>query len=268
MLSISDGQDIHFRKAWFDHELCPSGCPRPCEKICPANAIKEIGGINVSSCYGCGRCLPVCPQGLIKETNHNLKIEDIVSLISKVKPDAIEIHTNFGRKNAFEKTVNELMKSEVKLKRIAVSCGLFKKNHSVENLAKEFWHRHVWLRNFDQKTIWQLDGRPMSGDLAPSTAKVAIKLLDQIQPLMPPGPIQLAGGTNEQTISYLSEHNDVAGIAFGGFARRLIQPWLIEAQHRDTNLRNWPEGWEKALEQAQLLIHPWLYRTETLRRIK
>ena len=67
MISISDGQDAHFRKAWFDPKLCPKDCPRPCQKACPAKAIKDIGGINKNRCYGCGRCLPACPLGLIKE---------------------------------------------------------------------------------------------------------------------------------------------------------------------------------------------------------
>ena len=39
MVSLNDGEDPHFRKAEFDPQLCPAGCPRPCEKICPAQAI-------------------------------------------------------------------------------------------------------------------------------------------------------------------------------------------------------------------------------------
>ena len=40
-LSLSDGDDPHFRKAWFDPSRCPSSCPRPCERVCPAAAIGE-----------------------------------------------------------------------------------------------------------------------------------------------------------------------------------------------------------------------------------
>ncbi|HBL14801.1 MAG TPA: 4Fe-4S ferredoxin, partial [Cyanobacteria bacterium UBA11162] len=39
MVSLNDGEDPHFRKAEFDPNLCPTDCPRPCEKICPAQAI-------------------------------------------------------------------------------------------------------------------------------------------------------------------------------------------------------------------------------------
>ena len=35
MVSFNDGEDPHFRKAFFDPELCPSNCSRPCEKVCP-----------------------------------------------------------------------------------------------------------------------------------------------------------------------------------------------------------------------------------------
>ena len=63
MVSMSAGEDPHFRKAWFDPAICPADCPRPCEHICPADAIDESGVIR-DRCYGCGRCLPVCPLGL------------------------------------------------------------------------------------------------------------------------------------------------------------------------------------------------------------
>ena len=39
MVSLNDGQDPHFRKAEFDSTQCPPECSRPCERICPAQAI-------------------------------------------------------------------------------------------------------------------------------------------------------------------------------------------------------------------------------------
>ena len=39
MVSLNDGEDPHFRKAEFNSQDCPSDCSRPCEKICPAQAI-------------------------------------------------------------------------------------------------------------------------------------------------------------------------------------------------------------------------------------
>ena len=35
MITISDGNDMHFRKAKFDPLKCPTYCPRPCEKYAP-----------------------------------------------------------------------------------------------------------------------------------------------------------------------------------------------------------------------------------------
>ena len=64
MISISDGNDIHFRKAKFDPLKCPPNCQRPCEKVCPTFAI-DNSGIKKSKCYGCGRCLNSCPLNLI-----------------------------------------------------------------------------------------------------------------------------------------------------------------------------------------------------------
>ena len=66
MVSINDDADPHFRKAVFDPERCPPDCPRPCQPVCPANAIfTTTAGVDPLRCYGCGRCLAVCPLGLI-----------------------------------------------------------------------------------------------------------------------------------------------------------------------------------------------------------
>ena len=78
MISISDGNDIHFRKAKFDPSKCPPHCRRPCEKVCPTFAI-DNSGIKESKCYGCGRCLNSCPLNLISEYEYNLSKNDLAS---------------------------------------------------------------------------------------------------------------------------------------------------------------------------------------------
>ncbi|AQK95805.1 4Fe-4S binding domain containing protein expressed [Zea mays] len=40
MISVNDDcRDLHFRKAEFDPDDCPLDCSKPCEKVCPADAI-------------------------------------------------------------------------------------------------------------------------------------------------------------------------------------------------------------------------------------
>ncbi len=260
MVSINDGKDIHFRKAYFDPRYCPLDCYRPCEKICPTQAIRQEKGVESSLCYGCGRCIPNCPFGLIKENNYELKIKHIGSLINALKPDALEIHTAPGRIETFQQILSEIMISKVPLHRIAVSCGLNKQFTSPEQLAKELWQRHSCLRSHGQRPIWQLDGQPMSGDLNPLTAKVAVKLWEKIHHLAPPGPLQLAGGTNANSIQLIPPTKGPSGIAFGGTARALLKPWLQEAQAKQKNLWEWDAGWQASIEKARTLIGPWLSR--------
>ena len=59
---------------------------------------------------------------------------------------------------------------------------------------KALWERYEILKKLDIPLIWQLDGRPMSGDLASSTSRDAVKLFEKIGSDLPPGLIQLAGG--------------------------------------------------------------------------
>ena len=110
MISISDGKDMHFRKAKFDPSKCPPNCLRPCEKICPTFAI-DYFGIKKSKCYGCGRCLKSCPLNLISEYEYYLTKDDLSSTLQVIKPDAVEIHTEINRIDAFEKVVGTLVDS-------------------------------------------------------------------------------------------------------------------------------------------------------------
>ena len=59
-----------------DNRYC-TGC-KLCEKICPAGAMKVIGGkANINSCY---RCVYVCPNSAIKQ---EIKFKEKVTVSNK-----------------------------------------------------------------------------------------------------------------------------------------------------------------------------------------
>jgi Fe-S-cluster-containing hydrogenase component 2 len=276
MVSLSDGADPHFRKAWFDPARCPATCPRPCERVCPAQAIAPpgpgAGGVLTDRCYGCGRCLPACPLALISERDQQLPPGAVAPLLAELQPDAVELHTRLGRAGAFAQRLQQLRASGVALQRVAVSCGLepaagerqAAMPATPQQLAAELWQRFGLLRAAGYKAIWQLDGRPMSGDVGAGTAHAAVNLALAVAAAAPPGPLQLAGGTNAHTLEVLGRHGQrgraVQGVAFGGMARSLLQPLLLQAQERGLSLLAAGDLWPQALKLARGVVQPWLER--------
>ena len=256
MISISDGKDIHFRKAKFDPKKCPPDCKRPCEKICPTFAINEYG-ISKNKCYGCGRCITSCPLNLISEYEYQLSQNSLKDILLKIKPDAVEIHTEINRTDSFIKISNIIKDSGVKLKKISVSCGLAQSNARPDDLAKAFWERYEILSIHNVQLIWQLDGRPMSGDIAATTAKAAVKLWETIHPILPPGLIQLAGGTNGNTYKFLDKNKIPDGIAFGSVARKIVQPLIEDTFRTNQKIYENPEKMALAIKKAKTLLNPW-----------
>ena len=163
--------------------------------------------------------------------------------------------------HSFEALLQNLDQPSLSLRRLAVSCGLEAHGMAAEQLATTFWRRHSRLRCRGFSPLWQLDGRPMSGDVGAGTARSAVQLWRAMRSIAPPGPLQLAGGTNHHTLQHLNRDERPAGIAFGGVARRLLLPLLKEAQLRGQSLRQWPEGWEEAVALARELVTPWMSRS-------
>jgi len=259
MISVSDGNDIHFRKAKFDPIKCPPNCPRPCEKVCPTSAIDNFG-VRESKCYGCGRCINSCPLNLINEYEYNLSKDDLSLTLQKIKPDAVEIHTEINRIDGFTKVADILKSSRTKLEKISISCGLnqsAKKLREPKDLLKALWERYEILNELNIPLIWQLDGRPMSGDLAPTTSRDTVKLFESIGSDLPPGLIQLAGGTNEKTHEFLNSNNLPDGIAFGSSARKIMQPHIEFANKNNKRLYDYPERMALAIKKAQKFLEPW-----------
>jgi len=275
MISLSDGADPHFRKAWFDPSRCPSHCPRPCERVCPALAISEGSGVLAERCYGCGRCLPACPLGLIEERQSFLAPEAVGPLLATLRPDAIELHTQIGRGEAFAERLRQVCRAGIPLKRLAVSCGLEGQGNGGGSpgaalLARDLWQHFSLVRAAGLKPLWQLDGRPMSGDVGAGTAHAAVRLLRAVGPLAPPGPLQLAGGTNTYTLTLVEAlpagSPPAAGVAFGSVARHPLQDLLQEAQGRGRRLLDLPDLLAPALASAEALVHPWIQRRQPATR--
>jgi Fe-S-cluster-containing hydrogenase component 2 len=259
MVSLNDGEDPHFRKAFFDPALCPPSCPRPCARVCPARAIGLRGGILDDRCYGCGRCPGACPLGLIVEAPIELDADAVVEGLRQLRPDAVEIHTRQGRTDAFARRLDQLARAGVPLRRLAVSCAESPPRpvDGVPAFGPYLWSLYALMRARGWRPIWQLDGRPMSGDLGVGTARVAVALLRRWRDGLPPGPIQLAGGTNAATLPLLAREGlagppaagGVAGVAYGSGARALLVPWLEQAEARGRRLLDCPDLWPVALEQ-------------------
>ena len=302
MVSLSDGADPHFRKAWFDPARCPPDCPRPCERVCPALAIPALGpgpgaisrnsgahdgvasGVLEERCYGCGRCLPACPLGLIVERDQLLPAAAVAPLLVALQPDSIELHTRIGRSGAFAARLDQVRAAGISLGRLAVSCGLevegapppaaaageapaLRPEALAERLVDELWNRFAQVREAGYTPLWQLDGRPMSGDVGAGTARAAVGLLRRLADALPPGPVQLAGGTNDRTLALVealspSDRARVAGVAFGSVARARLAPLLLEAQRRGGRLLDQTDLLPQACALAGELVEPWLRRSQ------
>ena len=244
MVSLNDGDDPHFRKAAFDPTRCPNDCPRPCEKICPADAIalsstiKESVGVIRDRCYGCGRCLPVCPIQHIATQSYTTDLETLASSILP-EVDAIEIHTQIGRTDSFERVWQSIIPFIYHLKLVAVSCP------DGEGLIPYLKALHNVMRPLPHVLVWQTDGRPMSGDIGNGTTHASIRLAQKVLAADLPGYVQLAGGTNAHTVpklrrlnllesGNLESGNRLAGVAYGSYARSLLSP-LLEAVESSIN---------------------------------
>lgn len=245
MVSLNDGEDPHFRKAEFNPAECPADCWRPCEKICPAEAIvfqgagEGFSGVIDDRCYGCGRCLPVCPIQLIYTRSYVSAPAAIAPLILQSGADAIEIHTQVGREADFARLWSSINPWVDKLKLIAISCP------DGDGLIDYLRTLYQIISPLPCPLIWQTDGRPMSGDIGTGATRAAVKLGQKVLAAGLPGYVQLAGGTNARTVAKLrasglmKEHGKnflipdrpyISGIAYGSYARALLSPILEQLE--------------------------------------
>ncbi len=237
MVSLNDGEDPHFRKAEFNAANCPINCSRPCESICPADAIvfdrpDQFSGVIDTLCYGCGRCLPICPIQHISTRSYVYTPEVISPLILQAGIDAIEIHTQPGRLADFKRLWAAIAPQVHHLKLLSISCP------DGEDLIDYLWALHETISPLPCHLIWQTDGRPMSGDIGAGATRACVKLGQKVLAANLPGFVQLAGGTNHHTVPKLKTlgllknknstivSESIAGIAYGSYARSLLLPIL------------------------------------------
>ncbi|MFN6480395.1 circadian clock protein LdpA [Nostoc sp. DedQUE07] len=266
MVSLNDGEDPHFRKAEFNPHECPTDCPRPCERICPAQAIvfdsikEDFSGVVSEKCYGCGRCIPVCPYGIIYTASYVTTPGAIAPLVMSTGVDAVEIHTKVGRLAEFERLWQAISPWVDKLKLLAISCP---DGEGMIDYLRTLYERIAPLKG---ALIWQTDGRPMSGDIGDGTTIAAVKLGQKVLAAKLPGYVQLAGGTNKYTVAKLkamgllkdfglpildfrleeanpqskiqNPKSKISGVAYGSYARVLLSPILEQLENKEVSNTN------------------------------
>ena len=233
MVSLNDGEDPHFRKAEFNSANCPADCPRPCERVCPAEAIAfnkdSCSGVIDRRCYGCGRCLPACPSQLIFTRSYIYTPQAIAPLLLETGIDAIEIHTQVGHLADFRRLWQAIAPWADKLILVAISCP------DGADLIDYLRSLYQIIQPLPCQLIWQADGRPMSGDIGAGTTHATIKLAQKVIAAGLPGYVQLAGGTNNYTVSKLRSAgllSQVAGVGYGSYARVLLSPIIDQLETR------------------------------------
>ncbi|GAB4843013.1 hypothetical protein Ancab_012989 [Ancistrocladus abbreviatus] len=299
MISVNDDEDLHFRKAEFNPEDCPIDCSRPCEVVCPAQAIsleeRELtevlssctsmprvlkGGVVTERCYGCGRCLPVCPYDKIRVTTYLRDASTTAELLKRDDVDAVEIHTSGRQIASFEDLWSGLGDSINYLKLVAISLpNVGKSATTLMNTIFSIMRPDLRCYN-----LWQLDGRPMSGDIGRGATREAIAFAVRVANAKdrPPGFLQLAGGTNAHTVHGLKKEGHfrttstarilragiltgkvptpwnslISGIAYGGYARKIVGRILskMQVQHGLACIEDHPEYLREALIEALGLV--------------
>lgn len=258
MVSVNDGEDPHFRKAYFNPNLCPRDCQRPCVSICPTNAIAffdSTQGVKSDLCYGCGRCLPICPVNLIQTKSKLITIDTVLGWLQTLPISALEIHTQEGHFQNFVSLWGKIQPHLNKLKVIAISCPYTPT--VIDYLEKIYQH----ISPVEIPLIWQTDGRPMSGDIGEGTTHLTIKYAQKMRESNLKGFIQLAGGTNEYTVTKLQKLNlrpFISGIAFGSRGRKIMAEVLQQLEEISTTnqLENYPYLLWQGVEIAHQLVFP------------
>jgi ferredoxin len=172
----------------------------------PSNS-KNPEGVLADRCYGCGRCVPTCPYGMIDTASYKVDADAIKELFETKQVNAIEIHTQYGHETAFDslvKSVGEEVFANAKVIAVSLPDMGNKTIPYMEKLQSSFTSHPMW-HTFTRSNaltdehregidcapahggvqIWQCDGRPMSGDIGRGTARAAVEfasdIIDQLE---------------------------------------------------------------------------------------
>ncbi|QLE56000.1 circadian clock protein LdpA [Nostoc sp. TCL26-01] len=255
MVSLNDGEDPHFRKAEFNAHECPQDCPKPCEQICPAQAIvfnnkkDNFSGVEAQKCYGCGRCLTICPYDIIYTKSYISTPQAIAPMVMSTGIDAVEIHTKVGRLAEFKQLWQAIAPWADQLKVLAISCP------DGQGLIDYLQSLYELIAPLNTTLIWQTDGRSMSGDIGDGTTLATVKLGQKVLAAKLPGYVQLAGGTNNYTVTKLKAmgllknprfpvmsgesniptQHSISGVAYGSYARVMLSSIIDQLEKKEVN---------------------------------
>ncbi|MQM02964.1 hypothetical protein Taro_035738 [Colocasia esculenta] len=216
-------------------------------------------------------------------------------LLRRHDVDAIEIHTS-GRLDMPSNHFNRIAWQAIHLGLVAspiwqqafliwyTKVSLPHAGESVVNAMNNLYS--VMETSLQCHNLWQLDGRPMSGDIGRGATKDAINFAVHLAAVgnRPPGFLQLAGGTNSHTVdclkkvglfqtwaipdrtegkaSFTASNGSlqalIGGVAYGGYARKVVGQVLnqLSTQHGRIQIEDYPEHLLQALREALSLVGP------------
>lgn len=238
---------------------------------------KLEGGVIMQRCYGCGRCLSVCPYDRISAMSYIRDPTMTAELLKRSDVDAIEIHTTGKGTDMFSILWSSLGESINSVKLVAVSLP-----NAGESTIDFMNAIHTIMQSYREGyNLWQLDGRPMSGDIGRGATRETVSFAVDLTSMSdrPQGFYQLAGGTNLYTVDSLknaglfkattlpgttttenfgSQQALIGGIAYGGYARKIIGRILrkIPVQLGRMRIEDHPGYLLEALQEAMSLVGP------------
>ncbi|KAJ4839575.1 hypothetical protein Tsubulata_036846 [Turnera subulata] len=198
-------------------------------------------------------------------------------LLKRHDVDAIEIHTSGRQTGPFKELWDGLGNSIGYLKLVAVSLP-YSGDSTLSSMRAMYSIMESDLQH--SLNLWQLDGRPMSGDIGRGATRESIAFAVRLAAVQdkPHGFFQLAGGTNAHTVEGLKKEGLfqasnaidssksgnscaslralIGGIAYGGYARKIVGRVLSSMQSEVglSRLENHPELLLKAVREAIGLV--------------